>query len=248
MADARYERSPGGGRWVPAGALPDAWEIDVVGLRLELRPTASGGVGLFPEQLPNVAWVEGRVRLAAAGRLAGPARPPAGATLPEVLHLFGHTGLLTLAAARAGAAVTHVDAARPAVAWARRNAERSGLGDAPIRWISDDALVFARREARRGRRYAGVVLDPPTYGHGRGAWSLERDLPALLEAVAELTDDGVGFGLVTVHATGMGPEALLRVVRAALITVRAPEAGPLGLVDRAGRLLSTGVYVRWDAR
>ena len=165
-----------------------------------------------------------------------------------MLHLFAHTGLLTLVAARAGAAVTHVDAARPAVGWARRNAERSGLDDAPIRWIADDALVFARREARRGRRYAGVVLDPPTYGHGRGAWSLERDLPALLEAVAELTDDGAGFGLVTAHATGLGPEELLRAVRAALVTARAPEAGPLGLVDRAGRTLPVGVFVRWGAR
>ncbi len=248
-ADARYERTAGGGRWLAVGALlPDAWEIDVGGLRLELRPTPSGGVGLFPEQLPNVDWVEGRVQLAAAGRPAGSARLAVGAARPEVLHLFGHTGLLTLAAARSGAAVTHVDAARPAVAWARRNAERSGLGEAPIRWIADDALVFARREARRGQRYAGVVLDPPTYGHGRGAWSLERDLPGLLEAVAELTDDGAGFGLVTAHATGMGLDELLRVVRAALVTVRAPEAGALGLVDRAGRLLPAGVFVRWGGR
>ncbi|HEX8024696.1 MAG TPA: hypothetical protein VF484_00685, partial [Candidatus Limnocylindrales bacterium] len=145
-ADLLFDRRSG---W--RGAT-DAWEVEpAAGVRMDLRPTPAGGLGLFPEQLENLAWLAGEIR----------ERP-----VPAVLNLFAHTGLLTLAAARAGAAVTHVDGSRPTVAWARHNAEASELAAAPIRWIVDDAVAFTRREARRGRRYDGLVLDPPAYGHG----------------------------------------------------------------------------------
>jgi 23S rRNA (cytosine1962-C5)-methyltransferase len=126
-----------------------------------------------------------------------------------VLHLFAHTGATTLALAAAGARVTHVDASRPAVAWARRNAELSALTDAPIRWIVDDALGYVRREARRGRRYAAIVLDPPSFGHGPGGsrWELGDALPDLLDACAAIAVDDVAV-LLTTHTTGLEPEDL----------------------------------------
>ena len=152
----------------------EPWPIEIDGLTLELRATEAGQVGLFPEHAAMLPWLRERV----AARTRRPATDPR-PTPPAVLHLFAYTGLATLALAAAGASVVHVDASRPTVAWARRNAERSGLADRPIRWIVDDARAFAEREVRRGRRYAGVVLDPPSYGHGpgSGAWRIERRPP-----------------------------------------------------------------------
>jgi 23S rRNA (cytosine1962-C5)-methyltransferase len=131
-----------------------------------------------------------------------------------VLNLFAYTGGSTLAAAAAGASVTHVDAAKNIVAWARRNAELSGLADAPIRWIAEDATTFVRREVRRGNRYDGLILDPPSYGHGpKGeVWKVERHLAPLLTSCRDLLSDRRAFLLLTCHSPGFGPaelEALL---------------------------------------
>ncbi|HEX5589000.1 MAG TPA: class I SAM-dependent methyltransferase, partial [Candidatus Limnocylindrales bacterium] len=162
---------PGSGWWNPDGTAldEDARTIAVDGLTIEIRTAAGGQVGLFPEHLANARWLAAAVR----GRLDA-----AGGEPPEVLNLFAYTGLATLIVARAAGRVVHVDASRPAVAWARRNAELAGLSDRPVRWIVDDALEFVRRESRRGRRYAGLILDPPTYGHGgrggRPAWQFDE--------------------------------------------------------------------------
>lgn len=185
-ADLLFDRGAG---W--SGTVLTPWTVAVDGLTLELRPTDAGQVGLFPEQLGFWDWL----RTALAGRAD-----------PQVLNLFAATGATTLAMAGAGARVTHVDASRPAVAWARRNAELSGLADRPIRWIVDDALAFVERERRRARRYDGIVLDPPTFGHGpRGSrWELAEALPGLLDACAAIATDDV-FVLLTAHATGLDP-------------------------------------------
>jgi 23S rRNA (cytosine1962-C5)-methyltransferase len=190
-ADLRFERGSG---WQGADPALEPWTVVVDELILELRPTEAGQVGLFPEHLSNWPWL----RAALAGRPA-----------PDVLNLFASTGATTLALARAGARVTHLDASRPAVAWARRNAELSGLADRPIRWIVDDALGFVARESRRGRRYDGIVLDPPTFGHGpRGTrWELADTLPELLDACASIATDDA-FVLLTAHATGLDPDDL----------------------------------------
>jgi 23S rRNA (cytosine1962-C5)-methyltransferase len=160
---------------------------------MELRPTASGGVGLYPEHAAHLAWVSAQVRRAAA------ARPEP----PKVLNLFAHTGLVTLAAARAGAAVAHVDASKTAAEWARRNAALSELEAAPIRWLVDDAAGFVAREARRGRRYDGIVLDPPTFGRSaRRQWRLEDELHALLAGCRAVATDEA-FVLLSAHTTGL---------------------------------------------
>lgn len=240
-ADLRFDRHRG---WTgPALAEAEAgWAVQVGDLAMELRPTAAGQVGVYPEHAGHVPWLVERIG----------ARHGSDGT-PDVLHLFAATGLATLAMAVAGAGVTHVDAARPTVAWARRNAERNGLADRPVRWIVDDATVFAERERRRGRRYAGVVLDPPTYGHGaRGAsatWSLERDLPPLLDACATLlTDDG--FVLLTTHTEGIMPDDLANVLYDHIGDGRPGAIGawPVELEADSGAVLALGAAATWDGR
>ena len=162
-----------GGAWA-RGAGKTPWTIAASGLRLECRPAAGGQVGLFPDHAATWGWLDGAVR----GLAASLERPP------ELLSLFGYTGGATLLAARAGARVAHVDASKPAVAWARRNAVASGLEDRPVRWLADDVRTVVRRERRRGHRYDGVILDPPTYGHGSAPWKIEVDLPPLLDDLA----------------------------------------------------------------
>ena len=207
------------------------WEMAFAGLRLELRPTATGQVGMFPEQAASWKWLRDRVRPAMA-----------------VLNLFAYTGVATLVAADVGASVVHVDASRPTVAWARRNAELSGLVDRPIRWIVDDAASFAARELRRGNRYDGVILDPPSYGHGAGSrtWRLEDDLAVLLDQVSELVGGPDGFVLLTAHTPGFGQERLAEELAVSLGAPAAGiEGGPLLLTARSGAMLDLGAFARW---
>ena len=200
-ADLRFEPGRGWGGRVDAGR---PWPVHVADLTLELRATASGGLGLYPEHAGNLAWLEAAI----GSGLQASASSPREARRPSVLNLFAHTGLATLAAARAGAAVAHVDAARSSVAWARRNAALSGLADRPIRWLVDDATAFVEREARRGRRYDGFIIDPPSAGHGRaGRWTLRGDLASLVGACAAVAADDA-FVLLTAHSTGLTGEEL----------------------------------------
>jgi 23S rRNA (cytosine1962-C5)-methyltransferase len=215
------------------GPAVEPWAVEVDGLTMELRPTASGGVGLYPEHAAQLAWVAEQLH----GRAA-----------PTVLNLFAHTGLATLAAARAGAAVAHVDAARTVVAWARRNAQLSHLADRPIRWLVDDAAAFVAREARRGRRYDGIVLDPPSFGHARRRrWRLEDELPALLVGCAAVLADG-GFFLLTAHTAGLDGRRLADALRAALPATSARIAAePSVLEATSGARLELGWSVRMGA-
>ena len=221
-ADLRFERSDG---WTGPGA---PWEVEVDGLRLELRPTPSGQVGWFPEHRLHWPWLR--------EQLAG--RPGA-----EVLHLFAYTGATTLVLVAAGAAVVHVDGSRPTVAWARANSAASGLADAPVRWIVDDVDRFVSREARRGRRYAGIVLDPPSYGHGPDGrrWEASRGLDGLLERCAAVAAPGA-FVLLTSHAGGVRPEDLGGAMRAAF--GRPAAEGPLRLDAESGAVLELGAFGR----
>lgn len=237
-ADLRFDRDRG---WMGPAVGDGPWSVEVDGLSLELRPTEAGQVGLFPEHMAMLAWLQARVgeRVAAASTVGRPAT--------AVLNLFAYTGLATLAMAAAGGSVTHVDSSRPTVAWARRNAERSQLADRPVRWIVDDATTFALREARRGRRYGGVVLDPPSYGHGPAgrSWRLEDDLGSLLEAAVAVLAPG-GFVLLTAHTTGFDGDRLAQALARALARqATTVERGTLALSTADGRDLELGAFARW---
>jgi 23S rRNA (cytosine1962-C5)-methyltransferase len=223
------------GAWVRGAAL-DPWTIRVGGLTLECRPAAGGQLGVFPDHAATWTWLE-RVVGAAETNLGRP---------PEVLSLFGYTGGATLACARAGARVVHVDSSRPAVAWARHNAELSGLTEKPIRWLIDDARTFVKRERRRGRRYDGVILDPPTYGHGDGVWQIEQDLGPLLADLAALVGPRPSLVLLSAHTQGYDADRLGALVREHF---GVPATGePLVLDSRAGSRLPLGGWAHSPVR
>lgn len=227
--------------WVPPNR--DGWADPVWRLRqsepfrleLALQPLPSGQVGVFPEQTVNWAWIHEQVR--SAGR---PLR---------VLNLFAYTGASTIAAAAAGAEVTHVDAAESTVSRASMNAGLSGLAQAPIRWIVDDAVKFCRREVRRGRRYDAVILDPPTYGHGKKGevWRIERDLPGLLALCLDLTEHRPAFVLLTGHTTGFDAGRLARYLTdSGLARHEQPiDCGNMQLRAADGRTLPAGFFARF---
>jgi 23S rRNA (cytosine1962-C5)-methyltransferase len=227
-ADLRFERERG---WEARGAPIEPWPVETEGLTLELRPTEAGQVGWFPEHAALWPWLRGAIA----------DRPGA-----EVLHLFGYTGATSLVLARAGARVTHVDGSRPTVAWARRNAELSRLADAPIRWIVDDAETFLRREARRGRRYEGILLDPPSYGHGPAGrrWELESGIDDLLEASLAVAE-GRAFILLTAHTPGWDGARLSQALeRSSDRRMGRLDSGELRLDAPSGAVLSLGSFAR----
>ena len=233
-ADLRW----GKGAWIRKGATQpiEPWPVRAGGLTLECRPAAGGQLGVFPEHVATWAWLD-RVVRDVVGRLGRP---------PEVLSLFGYTGGATLACARAGARVAHVDASRPAVAWARRNAELSGRAEAPVRWLVEAARVFVRRERRRGNRYDGIVLDPPTYGHGTGAWQIEEHLRPLLEDLAAIAGPRPSFVLLSAHTQGYDGEHLGALVREHF---GIPATGePMLVQSRAGSRLPLGAWAHGPAR
>lgn len=239
-ADLRFDRD-GGWSGRALARASEGWPATIGGMELGLRPTDAGQVGCFPEHAAMLPWLRDRVALRGA-------TAPADAPLVQVLHLFAYTGLVTVALAAAGAAVAHVDAARPAVTWARRNAATNGLDDAPIRWLVDDARAFVARERRRGSRYDGIVLDPPTYGHGATgrAWRLDTDLdPLLADCRAILSPDG--FLLLTAHTEHLGEDQLAGRLGLALRRGAADiETGDLRLDAASGASLELGAFARWD--
>ncbi len=239
-ADLRFDRDGG---WSGPGLAKagSGWTANIAALDMGLRPTDAGQVGCFPEHAAMVSWLRERVEVRRA-------TAPDSAPEVRVLHLFAYTGLATLAAAVAGAAVAHVDAARPAVAWARRNAAANGLEDAPIRWLVDDARAFVARERRRGSGYDGIVLDPPTYGHGASGrpWRLDADLdPLLADCRSILSLDG--FLLLTAHTEHLGEDQLAGRLGLALRRAAGDiETGDLRLEAASGASLGLGVFARWD--
>jgi len=197
-ADATFSRK---GRmcWVLRRELPESWVVRVAGVRMKLSRTDFGHLGLFPEQRTLWQWSAERLGASvAAGRT------------PSVINLFAYSGGASLAAARAGAAVCHVDASKGMVGWARENATLNDLGEAPIRWIVDDALKFLRREIRRGVRYDAIILDPPTFGRGaRGeVYKIDRALQETLACCAELRSERPAFVLLSTHTPGFTPTVL----------------------------------------
>lgn len=225
------------GRWRFSGRPVEAWPLAWGDVRFNGRFTAFRHLAFFPEQAANWAWLEGRLRGLS--------------DTPKVLNLFGYTGVASLVCAAAGAAVTHVDASKKAIGWARENAALSGLEDRPIRWICEDARRYVQREARRGSRYEGIILDPPKYGRGPTGevWRLFEDLPELSALCAELLSERASFLILNAYAARISGAAL-----AGLLADRlngrggAVEWGELALVEDGGeREIGLSFFARWTA-
>ena len=227
------------GRWRIADGAADGWQADMLGVKAICRFSAFRHLGVFPEQLPHWQWMEEQLK-----RLAEQAEPP------RLLNLFGYTGMASLIAAKAGAEVTHVDASKKAIEWARENQDRSGLMQTPIRWIVDDARKFAARELRRGRTYHGILLDPPKFGRGPEGevWDVFEDLPALLQTCRSLLSPGANFMILTSYAIRASFLSLDMLMRDLFAGDRGTiVSGELALREESrGRLLSTSLYSRWQ--
>ncbi len=196
-ADAVYHRSvKGGGEWEYKKKLPESWTISYKDLKFIIRPTGFKHTGLFPEQAVNWDFMQDKIKNAG--------RPV------KVLNLFAYTGGATLACAKAGASVSHVDASKGMVQWARENAQVSGLSDKPIRWLVDDCEKFVAREIRRGNFYDGIVMDPPSYGRGPGGevWKLEDCVYDLVKLCANVLSDKPLFFLLNSYTTGLSPSVM----------------------------------------
>lgn len=237
-ANGRYSRSStGGGHW-DKGKLPESWQVHYKDLTFQVKPMNFKHTGLFPEQAVNWDFAMDKIRN--AGR---PVR---------VLNLFAYTGGATVACAKAGASVCHVDAAKGMVSWARENAKSSGLEDAPIRWIVDDCAKFVEREIRRGRRYDAVIMDPPSYGRGPSGeiWKLEENLYPFVKLVAGVLSDRPLFFLINSYTTGLAPSVLTYILET-LLTKRYgghTVSDELGLpVAESGLILPCGAAGRWMA-
>ena len=236
--DARYARSStGGGAWEKK-ELPERWTVGYGNLTFNIKPMNFKHTGLFPEQAANWDWAGEQIRKAG--------RPV------SVLNLFAYTGGASVACAAAGASVCHVDAAKGMVAWAKENAKSSGLEDAPIRWIIDDCGKFVEREIRRGRRYDGVIMDPPSYGRGPSGeiWKLEENLYPFVELVAGVLSDAPLFFIINSYTTRLAPSVLTYLLES-IVTKRhggRTESGELGLpVTDTGLVLPCGATGRWRA-
>ncbi len=229
------------GRWRFTGAMSETWPMAWRDIDFHARFTAFRHLGVFPEHAANWEWIANRLR--AYGREF------------RVLNLFGYTGVASLAAAKAGASVTHVDASKRAVGWARENADLSGLSDAPIRWLIEDARKWVAREVRRGARYDGIILDPPKYGRGPGGevWRLYEDLPDLIAGCAALLTDDASFMLLNAYSERLTGLALAHLMVEAL----GPRGGSidwgeLALREEApeedgGRAVGLSFFTRWSA-
>ncbi|MCX6784944.1 MAG: class I SAM-dependent methyltransferase [Candidatus Komeilibacteria bacterium] len=234
-AQAVFTRDEDDARWQLAEGLPESWSIDFQGLKFLIKLSAFKHTGLFPEQAANWQWASNLIKTKKN---------------VKILNLFGYTAGATLAAAKAGAEVCHVDSSKPAMIWARNNAEASGLAAAPVRWIVEDAGTFVRRELNRGSKYDGIILDPPAFGHGpKGElWKIEEDLVRLLENCVSLLSTKPLFFLINGYAAGYSPlayahnlEVLTRKYGGQI------TAGELTIAEeKSGRLLPCGIFARWQ--
>jgi 23S rRNA (cytosine1962-C5)-methyltransferase len=226
---ARFERKGEKGQWHSSPELPKEWEIQYGGFTFLIKPTSFKHVGLFPEQVENWDWITAR-----------------GAK--SVLNLFGYTGGATLAAAHAGASVTHIDASKTAVEWGRKNAELSGLTTAPVRWIVEDAMRFVDRELKRGTKYDGIILDPPSFGHGPNdeLWKIEEDLIPLVKKCGDLLTEKPSFILLNGYAEGYSHLAFQNLIAPiAQLHGWTVEGGELTIPEMGStRVLPAGIYAR----
>lgn len=236
--NAHYHRSSkGGGEW-EFFDLPQQWSIKYKDLTFNLQPFSFKHTGLFPEQAVNWDWFSEKIQNAKGRQI-------------KVLNLFAYTGGATLAAAKAGAAVTHVDASKGMVTWAKENAVSSGMGDAPIRYIVDDCVKFVEREIRRGNKYDGIIMDPPSYGRGpKGeTWKIEDNIFPFISLCSKLLSDNPLFFLVNSYTTGLQPAVLTYMLSYVLVQRFSGQvtSDEIGLPVTASKLvLPCGASGRWE--
>ena len=237
QAHARYHRSKtGGGHWEYLKPIPEVWGIDYEGLTFQLKPMGFKHTGLFPEQAVNWDWCMNFI---------GQSKKPM-----KVLNLFAYTGGATLACSKAGASVTHVDASKGMVAWAKENAVVSGLAHLPLRWLVDDCIKFVKREIRRGNKYDGIILDPPSYGRGPGGevWQLEEKLYDFLLDCREILNPDYGFMVLNSYTTGLSPSVMGYLLGELLVSKFGGEvvSDEIGLkVTQTGLVLPCGATSIW---
>ena len=223
------------GKWRIDKPVPQSFAVNVSDVTMLCKLSGLWHLGLFPEQQPHWTWMVEQLK-----RVEGEA--------PRVLNLFGYTGAASLIAAKAGAEVTHVDASKKAIAWARENQSASKLDAAKVRWIVDDAAKFVAREVRRGRTYHMILVDPPKFGRGPDGeiWDLFRDLPNLLGDLAKLLVPDRSAMVLTVYAIRASALAFDQLSRDALAGMGGDfESGELALKSQSGPLVPTSLYVRW---
>ena len=235
VAEYRGPEDEAKGTWVKQKDIPASWELSYGPARFSVRLTAFRHLGFFPEQAPLWDWMSEKVRKAG--------RPI------KVLNLFAYTGIASLLLAEAGAEVTHVDASKQSVAWARDNQKLSGLEEKPIRWIVDDAVAFVKREARRGNVYDAIVMDPPKFGRGpKGeVWKAEESLAELMMACGAVLSPEPLFSIVTAYTIRMTAHALAYGVED-LLSGKGGNVSCGELANREqsrGRLLPTAIFARW---
>ena len=235
--NGHYHRShKGGGQW-EFFDLPKTWDIQYKELKFHLQPFSFKHTGLFPEQAVNWDWFSDKIRKAN--------RPV------KVLNLFAYTGGATLAAAAAGASVTHVDASKGMVNWAKENAQLSGLREKPIRWLVDDCVKFVEREIRRGNHYDGIIMDPPSYGRGpKGEiWKIEEKIYPFIELCTKILSDDPLFFLVNSYTTGLQPAVLTYMLETQVAAKFGGKvvSDEIGLpVSYNGLVLPCGASGRWE--
>jgi 23S rRNA (cytosine1962-C5)-methyltransferase len=233
-SDAQFIRSGRGADWKFKPGTSEKWTIKFGGLQFYIRPTAFKHTGLVPEQLENWNWL----------------RNLCNSQEIRVLNLFGYTGGATLACAQAGASVCHVDGSKVAIGWAKDNAQISGMADKPIRWILDDAITFVSREIKRGKKYEGIIMDPPAFGHGPNneMWKIEKDFLNFVDLCFKILSDSPLFFLINGYASGYSPIAyennLLPLIKKYGGQI---EKGELAIQEtKTERLLPCGIFARWS--
>ena len=228
-AHARYLRSStGGGKWQVYQHIPDSWQVRYRDMCFNVKPMGFKHTGIFPEQAVNWDF--------AADLIRSSKRPF------NVLNLFGYTGCATVAGLKAGASVCHVDASKGMVAWAKENAASSGVADRPVRWIVDDCSKFVAREIRRGKRYDGIILDPPSYGRGPSGeiWKLEEQLYSFVELCADVLSDDPAFVILNSYTTGLSPSVMEYILG---VTVRERFGGSVSSDEIGLKCTSSGLVI-----
>lgn len=224
------------GGWKFKKEIPEKWPVELAGLKFGVKLSPFKHTGVFPEQVSNWDWIKERISNESKK--------------VSVLNLFGYTGGATLAASSAGAEVCHVDGSKSSITWAKENAELSGLDKNPIRWILDDARSFVDREIRRGKKYDGIIMDPPAFGHGakKEVWKIEEDLIPLVKSCKKLLADIPLFFIVNGYASGYSAVAYENILKDAMKDFDGNmETGELAIEEsKSGRLLPGGIFCRWQ--